>query len=60
VGTRELDPDKLGELIAKAYRRFYFRSRYVLARMKKLRSPHQIARAGRGLLSALRYAGVSR
>ena len=60
VGTRELDPDKLGELIAKAYRRFYFRSRYMLARMKKLRSPHQIARAGRGLLSALRYAGVSR
>jgi len=60
VGTQQLDPEKLRKLIAGAYRRFYFRPGYVLARMKKLRSLHEISRTGRGLLSALKYSGISR
>ncbi len=60
VGTRELSPEKLRELIAGAYRRFYFRPPYVLMRMKRLRSPHQVMRLFRGVWSALRYAGVAR
>jgi radical SAM superfamily enzyme YgiQ (UPF0313 family) len=60
VGTRELSPEKLGELIAGAYRRFYFRPAYVLMRMKKLRSPHELARLCGGVRSALKYAGISK
>ena len=58
VGTRELNPEKLGELIAKAYRRFYFRPAYVLMRMKKLRSRHELARLSSGIRSAFKYAGI--
>jgi radical SAM superfamily enzyme YgiQ (UPF0313 family) len=60
IGTKELDPRRLARLIAEAYRAFYFRPRYVIARMKRLKSPHEIMRAVRGLVSALRYAGLSR
>ncbi len=60
IGTEQLDPEKLCELIARAYRRFYFRPRYVFMRMKKLTSLHEISRTGRGLLSALKYSGISR
>jgi radical SAM superfamily enzyme YgiQ (UPF0313 family) len=59
IGTKQLDPEKLCELIEKAYRRFYFRPRYVFMRMKKLTSLHEISRTGRGLLSALKYSGIS-
>jgi radical SAM superfamily enzyme YgiQ (UPF0313 family) len=58
IGTRELDPETLRCLIAKAYRTFYLRSSYLLMRMKKLKSPHEIVRAYKGLWSALRYAGL--
>lgn len=60
VGTKDLDPERLQRLIEKAYRRFYFRPGYALMRLKKLRSFHEIVRTGRGLLSALKYAGLSR
>jgi len=60
IGTRELSPERLQELIAGAYRTFYFRPRYILARMRKLKSPHEVARVSRGLWSALKYAGISR
>lgn len=60
IGTRDLNPEELSRLIEKAYRRFYFRPRYVYMRLKKLRSPHQLLRAARGFLSALKYAGVSK
>ena len=60
VGTHDLDPEKLRQLISRAYRMFYFRPHYLLMRMKKLTSPHEILRASRGFRSALRYAGLSR
>lgn len=60
VGTKDLGPEKLQALIEGAYRRFYFRPRYLLMRLKKLRSRHEISRACRGLVSALRYSGISR
>jgi radical SAM superfamily enzyme YgiQ (UPF0313 family) len=60
VGTKDLSPEKLGGLIENAYRRFYFRPGYVFMRLAKLRSRHEIARTARGLLSALKYAGISK
>jgi radical SAM superfamily enzyme YgiQ (UPF0313 family) len=60
VGTRDLSPDKLQNLISGAYRRFYFRPSYMLMRAKRLRHPHEIMRLSKGLWSALRYAGLSR
>jgi radical SAM superfamily enzyme YgiQ (UPF0313 family) len=57
VGTRELDPEQLRRLIARAYRTFYFRPQYLLMRTKKLRSAHEVIRVIRGFKSALRYAG---
>lgn len=60
VGTKDLTPDRLGRLIEKAYRRFYFRPGYVFMRLAKLRSRHEIVRTARGLLSALKYAGISK
>jgi hypothetical protein len=59
VGTRELDPEQLRRLIARAYRTFYFRPQYLLMRAKKLRSPHEVIRVIKGFKSALRYAGFS-
>ena len=60
VGTKDLSPETLQGLIEKAYRRFYFRPGYVLMRLAKLKSRHEIARTARGLLSALKYAGISK
>ncbi len=60
IGTKDLNPEKLQCLIQRAYRKFYFRPGYVLMRLKKLKSRHEIVRTGRGLLSALRYARISR
>jgi radical SAM superfamily enzyme YgiQ (UPF0313 family) len=60
IGTTDLSPEKLHSLIKKAYRRFYFRPRYVFMRLRKLRSAHEIMRTARGLMSALKYAGISK
>jgi radical SAM superfamily enzyme YgiQ (UPF0313 family) len=60
IGTRDLDPEKLQGLIERAYRRFYFRPRYFFMRLRKLKSGHEVLRTTRGLLSALRYAGLAR
>ncbi len=60
IGTGELDPELLGRLISRAYRKFYFRPGYVLMRARKLRSRHEALRLCRGLRSALRYAGLFR
>lgn len=59
IGTDELDPRRLQELISNAYRTFYFRPRYILSRIRRLKSLHEIRRTWSGLMSALRYAGIS-
>jgi anaerobic magnesium-protoporphyrin IX monomethyl ester cyclase len=58
VGTHDLSPQALEQLISRAYRSFYFRPSYLLMRARKLRSPHQLVRVSKGLWSALRYAGI--
>ncbi len=58
IGTDELDAPRLQELISNAYRTFYFRPRYIFARIRRLKSLHEIRRAWSGLISALRYAGI--
>jgi radical SAM superfamily enzyme YgiQ (UPF0313 family) len=60
IGTKDLDSEKLQGLIEKAYRRFYFRPRYLFMRLRKLKSGHEAVRAARGLMSALRYAGLAK
>ncbi len=60
VGTRQLSPEKLSQLIGQAYRRFYFRPAYIVRRASRLKSPHDIARLCRGIRSALRYSRVPR
>ncbi|RJP74086.1 MAG: radical SAM protein [Candidatus Abyssobacteria bacterium SURF_17] len=58
VGTRELGPERLQALIHRAYRRFYLRPRYVLLRLRRLRSLHEVTRLCRGAWSAIRYSGI--
>jgi radical SAM superfamily enzyme YgiQ (UPF0313 family) len=60
IGTKELDPEQLQALIADAYRTFYFRPAYIMMRLRKLKSVHEIKRTLRGLFSVLRYARISR
>lgn len=59
LGTEDLAPDELDRLIRSAYRRFYWRPRYVARRLKDLRYPDTRRRLWRGVLSVLAYSGVT-
>jgi radical SAM superfamily enzyme YgiQ (UPF0313 family) len=58
VGTEELTPEEFKKAIKHAYTHFYFRPRYILKRLKKMRNHRELLRVWNGLKTILRYSGL--
>ncbi len=54
VWTEHFSREELDKITARAYRRFYFRPRFILRQLRKIHSPATLATMARGALGMLR------
>jgi anaerobic magnesium-protoporphyrin IX monomethyl ester cyclase len=54
VKTRDMERSELKGILAQAYRRFYFRPRYFLQTLRKIRDRHELTRVARSMASLVK------